>query len=192
LIKHEYQIAMASNFSEQVFQVGEVDILELTRPHFQRNSAAIAQPAGTFANRDASSPWRPWTTRYQPRCITAVHPPLVLRLTNRPHPTGLKCPAHRTRTPPPRTTTLRCRCHRYRSHPMAASAPSLLTPSSSSSRTAISPCLRPVAFASLLPSPPRFLWEAAREPVRCQRRSDDEAAYGVQGLYGGRRRPRRP
>lgn len=51
--------------------------------------------------------------------------------------------------------------------------------------------LRPVAVAFLLPSPPRFLREGTPEPVRFQRRSNDAATGRVQGLYGGRSRPRR-
>ena len=52
--------------------------------------------------------------------------------------------------------------------------------------------LRSFAVASLLPFPPRFPREAPSEPLRSQRRSHDAASGGVQGLYGGRRRPRRP
>jgi hypothetical protein len=92
LIKHEYQIAMASDFSEQVFQVGEVDILELTRPHFQRNSAAIAQPAGTFANRPATSTHLPRGGHGQPATNRDASQPSIL-LSCSDSPTALTLPA---------------------------------------------------------------------------------------------------
>lgn len=182
--------------------------------HSRHPSSHLRQPS---CHVDSPSPCgrAPWPHHPRPPTASTSHP--SISQTNCPDrsvslPVLLRSPptyrATPTSNPGPSDTTAD-----YNTPAVAVAAP-LLPERSHGGVRLVPPCRRSVlilrghllpatprssgcrlcsfAVASILLFPPRFPREAPAEPLRSQRRSHDAASGGVQGLYGGRRRPRRP